>query len=256
MLFLGASSIKMVSLQLQHSILPSIRHSFLPTTSPQGRNGASGKKVSAVLVRAEQVSNSASASSSSSVSLQDGIARRQLLAVGTIIPAILLFSETPISFAAESKKGFLSVTDKKDGYTFLYPFGWQEVVIEGQDKVFKDVIEPLESASVNMVPTGKQDIRDFGPPEQVVETLIKKFLAPSTQKTKLIQAKEQVVDGKAYYTFEFVAQAPNYTRHALGVICINKGKFYTLTTGANERRWDKMKDRLFTVVDSFRVFNA
>ena len=43
----------------------------------------------------------------------------------------------------------------------------QEVVIEGQDKVFKDVIEPLESVSVNMIPTSKQDIRDFGPPEQV-----------------------------------------------------------------------------------------
>lgn len=34
------------------------------------------------------------------------------------------------------------------------------------------------------------------------------------------------------------------------------GKFYTLTTGANERRWGKMKDRLYTVIDSFRVFNA
>lgn len=31
------------------------------------------------------------------------------------------------------------------------------------------------------------------------------------------------------------------------------GKFYTLTTGANEFRWDKMKDRLKTVVDSFEV---
>lgn len=29
------------------------------------------------------------------------------------------------SVAAETKKGFLPVTDKKDGYTFLYPFGWQ-----------------------------------------------------------------------------------------------------------------------------------
>lgn len=31
------------------------------------------------------------------------------------------------------------------------------------------------------------------------------------------------------------------------------GKFYTLTTGANERRWEKMKDRLHTVVDSFKI---
>ncbi|KAG9152207.1 hypothetical protein Leryth_016402 [Lithospermum erythrorhizon] len=34
---------------------------------------------------------------------------------------------------------------------------------------------------------------------------------------------------------------------------IDSGKFYTLTTGANERRWDKMKERLQTVVDSFEI---
>lgn len=71
------------------------------------------------------------------------------------------------SVAAEAKKGFQAVLDKKDGYTFLYPFGWQEVVVQGQDKVFKDVIEPLETVSVNMVATGKQDVRDLGPPQQV-----------------------------------------------------------------------------------------
>jgi len=85
--------------------------------------------------------------------------------------------------------------------------------------------------------------------------LIKKVLAPPTQKTKLIEAKENDVDGRAYYTFEFTAQAPNYTRHALGAIVIANGKFYTLTTGANERRWEKMKDRLHTVVDSFKIEN-
>ncbi|CAO2818454.1 unnamed protein product [Amaranthus hypochondriacus] len=239
---------------LQRSIFPSIHQKFLPSNSSQVNNPSSGKRVS-VLVKADRVSSTTTASCSS-LSYQDGIARRKLLALGATIPGILLFSNTPISFAAESKKGFLPVTDKKDGYTFLYPFGWQEVVIEGEDKVFKDVIEPLESASVTMVPTGKEDVREFGPPDKVAETLIRKFLAPSNQKTKLIQAKEQEIEGKTYYTFEFMAQAPNYTRHALSVICINNGKFYTLTTGANERRWDKMKDRLYTVIDSFRVFNA
>ncbi|KAL3640509.1 hypothetical protein CASFOL_015477 [Castilleja foliolosa] len=158
--------------------------------------------------------------------------------------------------AAEAKKGFLPVTDKKDGYNFLYPFGWQEVIVEGQDKVFKDVIEPLESVSVNLIPTAKQDIRDFGSPQEVAETLINKVLASPSQKTKLIEATEREVDGKTYYTIEFIAQAPNYTRHALSAVSINNGKFYTLTTGANERRWDKMKDRLKTVVDSFQLFNV
>ena len=41
--------------------------------------------------------------------------------------------------------------DTQDGYQFLYPFGWQEIGVEGQDVVYKDVIEPLESVSVNMV---------------------------------------------------------------------------------------------------------
>lgn len=48
----------------------------------------------------------------------------------------------------------------------------QEVVVEGEDKVFKDVIEPLESVSVNLIPTSKQDIRDFGSPQEVGKMLM------------------------------------------------------------------------------------
>lgn len=200
------------------------------------------------LVRAEQISAAPSSSP------QDGTRRRHLFAMGaTFAPWVLLSKQNYTSFAAENKKGFLPVLDKKDQYSFLYPFGWQEVIIEGQDKVYKDVIEPLESVSVNLIPTNKQDIRDLGPPKEVAEALIKKVLAPPSQKTKLVEATEHDVDGTAYYTFEFIAKAPNYTRHALSTICIANGKFYTLTTGANERRWEKMKDKLHTVVDSFKI---
>ncbi|VVA12405.1 PREDICTED: photosystem [Prunus dulcis] len=182
--------------------------------------------------------------------------RRQVLTAGTIASWVFLTNQHSVSFAAENKKGFLPVTDKTDGYEFVYPFGWQEVTVEGQDKVFKDVIEPLETVSVNVFPTVKQDIKEFGSPQQVAETLIKKVLAPPTQKTKLIEAVEHEIDGKTYYTFEFVAKAPNYTRHALSKISIGNGKFFTLTIGANERRWGKMKDKLHTVVDSFKIFKV
>ncbi|CAN6442499.1 unnamed protein product [Victoria cruziana] len=185
------------------------------------------------------------------------VGRRQTLAVGAVVAAsISLLASPPVSFAAESIKGFQPVLDKTDGYSFFYPFGWQEVVVQGQDKVFKDVIEPLESVSVNLFPTSRQDIKELGPPQEVVDALIKKVLAPSSQTTKLIDAAEHVVDGRSYYTFEFVAQASNYTRHALGSIAIANGKFYTLTTGSNERRWEKMKDKLHTVVDSFKIFSV
>lgn len=245
---------------LQHS--PSILQTWLSNASTQMdfmprlgtyRNGL--QRGISFLVRAEQIS-AAPTSSHQDYFLTDRPGRRQLIAVGTtLVPWVLLSHEKYASFAAENKKGFLPVTDKKDGYSFIYPFGWQEVVIEGQDKVFKDVIEPLENVSVTMLPTTKQDIRDLGSPQEVAETLIKKVLAPPSQKTKLVQATEHDADGKAYYTFEFIAQAPTYTRHALGTICIGNGKFYTLTTGANERRWEKMKDKLQTVVDSFQIVN-
>ncbi|KAM1162190.1 hypothetical protein ACFX1Q_002003 [Malus domestica] len=209
------------------------------------------RKSNYFLVRADQASATSTCSPS-----QDRSGRRQVLAAGTVASWVLLTNQHSVSFAAENKKGFIPVTDKKDGYEFVYPFGWQEVTIEGQDKVFKDVIEPLETASVTLFPTVKQDIKEFGSPQQVAETLIKKVLAPPTQKTKLMEAVEHDIDGKTYYTFEFLAKAPNYTRHALSTVAIGNGNFYTLTTGANERRWEKMKDKLHTIVDSFKLFKV
>ncbi|KAL1323079.1 hypothetical protein HN51_068104 [Arachis hypogaea] len=241
----------MASLQNSPTLHQTLFHNSFP--QKHGASRSSRRESISFIVKAAQVPSQSNSTGSLS---QDRPGRRQVIAIGSTTPLVFLFNQHSYSFAAENKKGYLPVLDKKDGYQFLYPFGWQEVVIEGQDKVFKDVIEPLESVSVNMIPTGKQDIREFGSPQQVGETLIKKVLAPPTQKTKIIEATEQDIDGKAYYRFEFIAQAPNYTRHALSTVSIGNGKFYTLTTGANERRWGKMKDRLQTVIDSFKIFNV
>ncbi|KAG4922895.1 hypothetical protein AAZX31_18G267900 [Glycine max] len=233
---------------LQNS--PTLHRTMLHNSFPQKHATRSSRRDAiSFIVKAAQ-------EPSASLASQDRQRRRQVIAFGTTAPLVFLFNQHSNSFAAENKKGFLPVLDKKDGYSFLYPFGWQEVVIEGQDKVFKDVIEPLENVSVNVIPTGKQDITEFGSPQEVAETLIKKVLAPPNQKTKIVEAKEQDVEGKKYYQFEFIAKAPNYTRHALSTVSIGNGKFYTLTTGANERRWDKMKDRLQTVIESFKIFDV
>ncbi|KAL9297433.1 hypothetical protein ACSQ67_023329 [Phaseolus vulgaris] len=258
----------MTSLHNSSTLHPTLLHNSFSQKLPTSRSP-----------RRDAVSFTVKAAQEPSASLasQDKQRRRQVIAIGTAAPLVFLINQHSNSFAAENKKGFFSVLDKKDGYSFVYPFGWQkakmeakvsyfisflswgseqEVVIQGQDKVFKDVIEPLESVSVNVIPTGKQDITQFGSPQDVAETLIKKVLAPSNQKTKIIEAKEQDVEGKKYYQFEFIAKAPNYTRHALSTVSIGNGKFYTLTTGANERRWEKMKDRLQTVIESFKIFDV
>ncbi len=63
---------------------------------------------------------------------------------------------------ATAPKGFNPVEDMQDSYKFLYPFGWQEVAVNGADVVYKDVVEPLESVSVTLTATDKNDITEFG----------------------------------------------------------------------------------------------
>ena len=64
-------------------------------------------------------------------------------------------------------KEFSPVKDPQDGYSFMYPYGWQEVAVKGQDIVYKDVIEPLESVSVSITQTDKADVTEFGSPAEV-----------------------------------------------------------------------------------------
>ena len=54
----------------------------------------------------------------------------------------------------------------------MYPFGWQEVSVDGTDVVYKDIIEPLESASVTISKTDKSSIADFGNPLEVTNLLL------------------------------------------------------------------------------------
>lgn len=62
--------------------------------------------------------------------------------------------------------------------------------------------------------------------------------------------------GQTYYEFEFTAKNSRYTRHSVAVVTAYKGVFFTLTTGSNERRWGKMKDKLNTTVRSFSLINV
>jgi len=158
------------------------------------------------------------------------------------------------ALAEKTPKGFLGVRDKGDGYQFFYPFGWQEVSVPGQDVVYKDVIEPLESVSVSIIDTDKSSISEYGDVTEVCFTLADKVLTAPGQAVELIQAKEDEFEGVKYYNMEFKVSAPNYKRHALASVAVNNGKFYTLLTGCNERRWNKVQDKLKPMVSSFSTF--
>jgi len=95
--------------------------------------------------------------------------RRQVLAAtaATLAAAGSFNSPAAVLAAGGIPSGFTGVQDQPDNYAFLYPFGWQEVSIDGVDVCYKDVIEPLESVSVTMVPTKTENLTDLGAPEQV-----------------------------------------------------------------------------------------
>lgn len=75
---------------------------------------------------------------------------------------------------------------------------------------------------MSVIPTEKKSIAEFGDLNEVAANLTDKVLTPSTQKAKVLETSKRVVEGVEYYSFEFEAQAKEYTRHALGVVAVGK----------------------------------
>jgi photosystem II oxygen-evolving enhancer protein 2 len=156
---------------------------------------------------------------------------------------------------AHALSGMNAVKDPREGYEFLYPVGWQEIQVDGQAAVYKDIIEPLESVALNVYPTQRESVKDIGTADEVAKTLVGKALtAPGAQAKVLATSERTDKDGHLYYQFEFVTKTQSYERHALTVVTVTQGKFYTLTTGSSEKRWKKMKERLLATVGSFSVY--
>ena len=177
--------------------------------------------------------------------------RRQAV-LSTAAGAVSLTQGVNPSYALS---GFNVVKESREGYQFIYPVGWQEISVDGQAKVYKDIIEPLESISLNIYPTERESLKDIGTAQEVAETLVKQALSAPGALGKLLNVKERTdKDGHLYYSFEFVSATKSYERHALTTVTITQGKFFTLTTGSSERRWNKMKDRLNAANDSFQVY--
>lgn len=107
---------------------------------------------------------------------------------------LTLLTEQPA--LAKLPKGFSGVRDTGDGYEFIFPFGWQEVSVSGVDSVYKDIIEPLESLSVQLTPTTKQSITEYGPANEIAGTLASSVLAKSTDEVQLIKTEAEQADGR------------------------------------------------------------
>ncbi|KAL0456685.1 UNVERIFIED_CONTAM: Photosynthetic NDH subunit of lumenal location 1, chloroplastic [Sesamum latifolium] len=98
--------------------------------------------------------------------------------------------------------------------------------------------------------------RAFDPQDnKVVANLVTNVYSAPTQVATILDMQERTMDGRNYWTFEYILTSPNFARAAFATIAIGNGRYYTLIVGANERRWRKVRNKLKVVADSFKVLD-
>lgn len=177
--------------------------------------------------------------------------RRSLL----MAAGMLALSLTPSSsvLAQEVPKNYTAFVDKADGYSYVYPSDWREFDFRAHDSAFKDRYLQLQNVRLSFIPTDKEDIHDLGPMDDVIQNIVNNIYAAPNQRAYIKDMQERSEDGKNYYTFEYQLTSPNFSVTRFTTIAIANGRYYTLTVGANERRWRRVRNQLKVVADSFKV---
>ncbi|XP_057424823.1 photosynthetic NDH subunit of lumenal location 1, chloroplastic [Lotus japonicus] len=178
--------------------------------------------------------------------------RLLLLGIGAITANL---QPTRLLFAEEIPDRYRAFVDYSDGYSYVYPSDWKEFDFRAHDSAFKDRYLQLQNVRVRFLPTEKKDIRDMGPIEEVVPNLVKHKYSTPTQISTIYDMQEKNIDGKHYYTFEYVLTSPNFSSASFTTVAIGNGRYYTLIVGANERRWKRVRNQLKVVADSFRLLD-
>ncbi|KAH9767829.1 photosynthetic NDH subunit of lumenal location 1 [Citrus sinensis] len=185
---------------------------------------------------------------------EENKSKRRLLLMGAgLLTANLLPANS--LFAQEIPKNYDAFVDRIDGYSYVYPSDWTEFEFTGHDSGFKDRYLQLQNVRVRFIPTNKKDVHDLGPMEEVVSNLARHVYAAPNQVADILDMQEKSVDGKNYYTFEYILTSPNYSSASIATIAIANGRYYTLIVGANERRWKRVRNKLKVVADSFRILD-
>lgn len=178
--------------------------------------------------------------------------REALIAAAALATTVSNFGVAPAAQAGNIPGGFTGYSDSLKNYAFLYPFGWQEVSVDGVDVVFKDSIEALESVSLTIIPTKSEMLSDLGTADEVAKTLVNNILTAPSANPQILNATSREVEGKTYYQVEFTAKyGSSIIRHQFATVGLAGGKFFVLTTGCNERRWGKMQKKLEIIAKSF-----
>lgn len=109
---------------------------------------------------------------------------------------------------------------------------------------WQDLVDPTENIKISSTPVKStvESVASLGDVQKLGESLAAK------RNAKLISAEERLTDGILFYTFEF---AINDGTHQLLMLCIGKGKLWSVDANAKEKRWKKREELYRNVLGSF-----
>jgi photosystem II oxygen-evolving enhancer protein 2 len=170
----------------------------------------------------------------------------------------VLVSTLFLTSCVSRTSGLVPFTDIKDGYSFVYPTGWQQKTIKsGPDVLFQDIIELSENVSVVIGKlTSVKELAEIGTASDVGLRVAQKVIASpeSGREADLVTAEQNKINGKTYYLFEYATKLPG-GQHRHEVVSVTTGKrgLYTLSISTPESRWERVKDLFYKVANSFTV---
>jgi photosystem II oxygen-evolving enhancer protein 2 len=136
--------------------------------------------------------------------------------------------------------------DGARGLRIMAPSGWNkfEGEVGAYDIKWQDLVDPTENIKISSSPVKSTtesidalgDVKELGP----------KLAAK--RNAKLISASDRTTEGILFYTFDFAL--PDQT-HQLLLLCVAKGKLWSVDASAKEKRWGKREELYKNVLGSF-----
>jgi len=132
------------------------------------------------------------------------------------------------------------------GIRLMAPSGWNkfEGEVGAYDIKWQDLVDPTENIKISSTPVKSttESIDALGPVKELGPKLAAK------RNAKLLSATDRVTEGILFYTFDFAL--PDNT-HQLLLLCVSKGKLWSVDASAKEKRWSKREEMYKNVLGSF-----
>jgi photosystem II oxygen-evolving enhancer protein 2 len=136
--------------------------------------------------------------------------------------------------------------DSPRGLRVMAPSGWNkfEGDVGAYDIKWQDLVDPLENIKITSTPVKStiESVEALGDVQKLGESLAAKRGA------SLLSATERLTEGVLFYTFDFSFADGT---HQLLMLCINRGKLWSVDAVGKEKRWGKREELYKNVLGSF-----